>query len=220
MTGALPWTQFIALLLQTVAILITAYFASRGLHAWREQQIGKRKVEVAEEALLATYKVRDALGFIRSPGAFGTEGKSRKRDASEKESAAVQRDMYFVPLERVQNVSDEFAQFQKARLLCEVYFGSDARKPFDAVMSVRWKVIVAARMLISTVGEGIAPKLREEWEERIWAGFSGSGSDPLAEAVDSAVRDIEALCRPRLKSGGDGSGWFQRLRNLAWWERS
>jgi len=192
-------SKFIAPLLQTLAIGVTAYYASRGLYTWREQLIGKRRLEVAEETLLATYKARDALGYIRNPGAWGGEGKSRKRDSSEPETLADQRDTYFVPLERVQKASDDFAQFQKVSLLCEVYFGPDAGKPFAEVMSVRWKVTGAARMLINTVGGRIAPELRETWEASIWAG--AASPDPLAEAVDSAVREIEALCRPYLRSG-------------------
>ncbi len=203
-------SKFFAPVIQTIAIGVTAYFASRGLHAWREQLIGKRKLEVAEETLIATYKVRDALDHIRNPGSLG-EGKTRKRDPSEPDNLGRLRDTYFVPLERIQATSDDFAQFQKARLLCEVYFGPEAGKPFGEVMKVRWKIVVSARMLIDTVGhERVDPKLHERWEADIWAG--AGDPDPLAESVDSAVREIEILCRPNLMGGRYGSGWWRRSR--------
>ena len=52
--------------LQAASIAVTAYFASRGLNAWRQQLAGKRRFELAEEILVATYKVQTWTG-PRSP---------------------------------------------------------------------------------------------------------------------------------------------------------
>ena len=38
--------------LQAVSIALTAYFASRGLNAWRQQLAGKRRFDLAEEILI------------------------------------------------------------------------------------------------------------------------------------------------------------------------
>ena len=205
----------IAPIIQTFAIAITAYYASRGLRAWRWQLIGKRKIEIAEETLVATYKVRSLFYYIRSPGAFGGEGTSRKRADDEKPGLASLKDSYFVPIERIQKTSDDFARLEKARLLCEVYFGARAGDPFDVIMRLNRKVAVSAQMLLVTVGEGLDSSTnRERWEADIWHGASSQGTDPIEAAVDAAVVEIEALCRPHLKSA-DGSQWWQRCRELA-----
>jgi hypothetical protein len=46
---------------------ITAGFAVYGLGTWRAQTAGKRKLELAEEALILFYEARDAVKAIRSP---------------------------------------------------------------------------------------------------------------------------------------------------------
>lgn len=47
-----------ATVLQAVAVVVTAIFASKGLAAWRRQQLGKRRIALAEEVLVAVYKAR------------------------------------------------------------------------------------------------------------------------------------------------------------------
>jgi hypothetical protein len=196
--------KIIATLLQALAILVTAIFASRGLQAWRAQLVGKRKFEIAEEALLAAYKVRNAMSYIRSPGAFGGEGGTRPRSEPESEGIARAKDTYFVPLERMQKTSDDFARLEKMRLLCQVHFGSESAKPFDAILRARHTVAVAARMLINTAGEqGVGGKLREQWQGQIWESYGSGGDsadDAIVKSVIAAVEQIEAMCRPHLKA--------------------
>jgi hypothetical protein len=47
------WLKVAATVLQAISVAVAAFFAILGLNAWRRQLIGKRKVEIAEEALLA-----------------------------------------------------------------------------------------------------------------------------------------------------------------------
>src|SRR5206468_9776871 len=103
--------------LQATSIAVTAGFAIAGLSAWRRQLVGKRKIEIAEDTLVAVYKVRDAFTYLRSSGAFTTEGQSRPNRENETESVRSLRDTYFVPLERMQATSDAFAQLWKPGIL-------------------------------------------------------------------------------------------------------
>ena len=47
-------------LIQTVSIAVTAYFAVAGLRVWLAQMIGKRRFEIAGDAVLAAYRVRES----------------------------------------------------------------------------------------------------------------------------------------------------------------
>jgi len=190
----------IAAVLQAIAIIVTAYFASRGLSAWRRQLIGKRRIEVAEEMLLAAYKAESSLRHVRNPLNFG-EGRSRERDPDERPGVASRKDMYFVPLERIRGLSDELAQLSKVRFLAVVHFGQEAALPFDAIRKAYHEVAVAARMLITSVGE-LAPSdtSKARWEATIWN--IGAEDDPIATGVAKAVRDLETFCRPHLTEGG------------------
>jgi len=197
--------KIVAAALQALAILVTAIFATRGLHAWRGQLVGKRKFEIAEETLLAAYKVKNAMSYVRNPGAFSGEGGTRPRsDAESADDLARAKDVYFVPLERMQKTSGDFAEFEKQRLLCQVHFGADAIRPFDAILGARHTVAVAARMLISTAGDRLVqPGFREQLKGQIWESYSSEGDvskDSITKSVVDAVTEIEAMCRPYLKA--------------------
>jgi hypothetical protein len=189
--------------IQAVSVAITAYFAVKGLNAWRRQLLGKRRIEIAEEALVAAYKVKNAMSYIRSPGSFGGEGGTRPRVEGENEDLARVKDSYFVPLERMQKTSPDFAEFEKMRLLCQVHFGVDATKPFDEILKARHKVVVAARVLISTADDrAVQQGFREQLRGDIWESYGSGGdvvSDAIVKSVTGAVEQIEAMCRPHLK---------------------
>jgi hypothetical protein len=190
-------------LLQAASITVTAIFAILGLQAWRRQIIGQRRIQVAEETLVATYKVKAAMSYIRSSMSFSGEGGSRPRDEHEAEGAARVRDTYFVPVERMQKTSGDFAEFEKMRLLCQVHFESDAAKPFDVILRARHQVAVAARMLVDTAGEqGVRGDFGQQLKGEIWEGYGSGGNpegDPITRSVAEAVAQIEAICRPYLK---------------------
>ena len=83
-------------LIQAVSVAVTAVFAVIGLRAWRRQLLGRRKIEIAEGTLLATYKIKEAMAYIRNPGAL-VGASTRQRQPDESESLARLRDTYFVP---------------------------------------------------------------------------------------------------------------------------
>lgn len=191
-------------LLQAVSVAVTAVFAILGLRAWRQQLIGKRRIEVAEQGLLAAYKVKNAMTYIRSPLSFAAEGVDRTRAAHEEDDVAKAKDTYFVPLKRIQDTSDDFAEFEKARLLCQVYFGDESVAPFDEILQARKKVAIAARMLVDFVGEhGVDRGLYSKLQGDIWEGYSSNGdaaNDAITKSVAGAVAAIEGLCRPHLRA--------------------
>ena len=47
-----------------VAACFGVYLGFQGLEKWRDETIGKRKTELAEQALVAFYEARDVLGWV------------------------------------------------------------------------------------------------------------------------------------------------------------
>lgn len=196
-------------ILQAISVAVTAVFAVLGLRAWRQQLIGKRKIEIAEQALLAIYKVKNALSYIRNPGSMGGEGQSRPGRNDEPEDLARQRDTYFTPLERIQKSNDDFAELEKVQLLCQVFFGHTAARPFKDLVKARHSVRVAATMLLQSIKDQergrLDPKLWERWSAIIWEGYGpvgdgeGEREDEISRSVNAAVAEIETLCRQHLK---------------------
>lgn len=76
MVASLVWSD--RPLVQMVMVLITSFVAVSGLTAWRRQLVGKRKGEIAEQALVSFYKARDVFKWARTPAVLTGEGESRK----------------------------------------------------------------------------------------------------------------------------------------------
>jgi hypothetical protein len=191
------YLQGISGLIEALAVATATGLAIYGYNAWRTQLIGRRKVEVAEKALLATYRARDAFEYIRTPASFIGEGESREKKPEEDKELASVLNLHFVPIERINNNAGVFSELQKVRLLCRVHFGPTAQVPFDSLLTVRHRIIVAARMLGMTArsrvqDERIDPKLRKEWEAAIWSGLDEQ--DALQTMINTAVADVESIC--------------------------
>jgi hypothetical protein len=162
----LCWDDFLRYapsILQAVSITVTALFAIAGLRAWKRQIIGKRRIEVAEEALLAAYKARNAMSYVRNPASFGGEGATRPRREGEDQGIAMARDAEFAPLERLQKANADFAELEKTRLLCEVHFGPEAAEPFNAILESRNAVWIAASTLVGYTEHQRELHLGELW---------------------------------------------------------
>jgi hypothetical protein len=140
-------------IVQALSIAVTAFFASKSLNAWRNQLVGKRRFEVAEETIVAAYKARDALNWIRNPAAWSNEKIDRKPDSYETEEQKKRRDVYFAPIKRILETADDFAQLGKMRHLCQAHFGDEASSAIDEFFKIRSDVSIAANMLIDHVGE-------------------------------------------------------------------
>jgi hypothetical protein len=67
-----------ATIIQAISSAAIAFFAVQGLRAWRRQLVGKRRFEVAEEAVLSAYRVAEKLEWIRNGAAFENEMAARR----------------------------------------------------------------------------------------------------------------------------------------------
>jgi hypothetical protein len=200
----MDWEGFwkiIPSIIQAVSVAATAYFASRSLNAWRNQLIGKRKFEVAEDTIVAAYKARDALDWIRNPGVWSSETIDRPTQEFETESEKRLRDTFFVPIKRIKDTSEDFAQLGKMRHLCQAHFGDEASSAIDEFFKIRNAVSIAANMLIEHVGEPSGDDSNKKfyadlrWE--IWG--TGSDKDKLKPRIDVALQKLSDICTQHLR---------------------
>jgi hypothetical protein len=195
----MQYISVIAIIIQAAAIGVTAYFASRSLRAWRAQLVGKRRFEIAEDTLVAAYKARDAIVWIRNPAVWSNEKIDRPAEPGETEGQKQMRDTYFVHLKRIKDTADEFSQLGKMRQLCKVFFGDEAASAIDVFFEVRNDVALAANMLIDQVGEPIPKESREFFAElkmKIWG--TGGPKDELRPKIDAALETLSRICREHL----------------------
>jgi hypothetical protein len=187
-------------IVQAISIAVTAYFAVKSLRAWRQQLVGKRRFEIAEETIVAAYRVREALEWIRSPASWSGEATDRTKEAGETEAVAQMRDTYFVPLKRIKETSEDFSQLGKTKLLARIHFGEPAEVAIQELIRIRHQVSVAARMLVDHVGDRNGDLDNKFWEKlrwEIWA--TDDENDQLTPKISLTVKKIEEICTPYLK---------------------
>lgn len=176
-----------------LAALGAALAAWKALSAWRDEMLGKRRSELAEDVLAKFYQAEKAISIIRSPvvGTSESEGREREPDETEKESKIL--DTYYVPLARIQSQNELFADLYAKRFRMKALFGPDSEKPFATLDFVLRRIIVAARMLPSVQAN---EKLRGEHEDII---YETKENDELATKMKEALAEIEAICGPELE---------------------
>lgn len=188
-------------LLQTIAVVTAAIVAIVGIKSWRRELLGKRRSEIAEQAIVTASSVKDALIYVRNPFGFKGEGQSRNRINDENENTLEILDQDFVPIERMNKFLDDFSQLKSTKLLCKAHFGDEAIESFDELLRIRSEIISAAqfRMMISGGNGGHSERSNELYVEReklIWDQYE---KDEINPRIEKAVSDIEEYYGKYLK---------------------
>lgn len=187
-------------IIQAVSVAVAAYFAVRSLNAWRDQTIGRRKFEVAEEIIVAAFKAQDALEWIRSPLGWSGEAKDRPKIPGETEGEARQRETYYIPIARIKERSEEFAELARVLHLARAHF-PDAVRSIQELFNIRREINVDAQMLGEMVGEEITDndtkELRIKMRRTIWG--TGGKQDEIAPRIQNAIEMVDEVCGPSMK---------------------
>jgi hypothetical protein len=186
------------------AACVGAYAALRGLHKWQEETTGKRRAEVAEEALCSFLHVRRVFAGVRARTLRINEGSTRKPELHETPELKSQRDRYFAVIERLARAQDQFINLDKLRYTFETYFGKDAAQPFDMIGEVYTTLGSSAEILIQIASAN--PTERDRENEMPLRNALGWGEakrpDDIDKKLDDAVKSIEQVCRPILAERG------------------
>ena len=191
---------------EPLAVIIAALAAIYGIGAWRRETRGKRRMELAEEALAMFYRAGDAIGNIRSPLGFASEGSSRPADPGETPQEKEMRDRAYIHVERCLRYSDLFDSLRAKRYQFMACFGKKAQKPFDDMWMIRNRILVAARQGARArqdmKREGLTPESRqaiiksiEKCERVVW---QEGENDPIDREVEQIIAAMEAICIPVL----------------------
>jgi hypothetical protein len=193
-------------LVQGVSVIVASIAAFFGIKAWHEEFVGKRKLELAEEALALFYQANDVIAFMRFPAGFADERSSRKLEAVETPKQKQIRDDAYVTFERYNLNREIFSRIQALRYRFMAQFGKDSASPFCRLKSVLDALLGAARqwVMLSEIAEHTFSRpesfqkhqLRiEEFEKILWGIDEG---DPISQRVEGIVQEMEQICRPQL----------------------
>src|SRR4051812_5842817 len=132
---------------QSISVILTCAFAIYGIDSWRREFVGKRRMELAEEALALFYQARDAIDAMRSPFGYAGEGTTRKPSEGEDPEDKDALDHAFTLVERYQRHAEMFSRSFALRYRFMAQLGVDAAEPFDGLGRVINELMLASRRL-------------------------------------------------------------------------
>lgn len=189
-----------------------AIVAVKGLSAWKRQLRGKTEYEVGLKVLRAFYRLRDAISLVRHPFMSGGEmayalKEKQKRDGTEKQAIAnpdENRNATAAAYEvRWRFVNEAMSDLQVAIIESEVLWGQEI---INAIAPLRKCVTELTWALREYLNRDVSRELSQgdrEFRQKIhniifWRS-EDNNKDPFTGTVNSSVKMIEDMVRPRLK---------------------
>ena len=200
-----------------LSLLVAACVAAYSIDAWRREHVGRRRIDLAEEALALFYEARDAISHIRSPWAFGHEKLELERGPSESDDQFKARENASVVFYRDEQHRELFSRLRALRYRFIAQFGEEEAEPFDAIWESRNKVLSAARLLARYWPRDHF-RTQQQYDEHLdrigrqeaifWEDLKDE--DPIKPTVDAAVSDMERTCRGIIEGRGTLYGLLNR----------
>ena len=179
----------------TGAAVATACLAYRGISNWIVELRGRTSFEVARGLMLATYKLRDAIAFCRSPVIQGREFPDNYPglDATPEQEHDAFTHVYknrWVP------VFEALQDFDARRLESEALWGSEFRKSTGKLR----QPVIKLHLAIESSYESDSrkdPEFSKSIQSTMFA-LSGAAADQVLQEITTAIDEIENKVRPHI----------------------
>lgn len=192
-------------ILKNISIILASCTAIYGIGSWRREYVGKKRVELAEDALCLFYEARDAIQHIRNPFSRGDEGSTRKAAENETPEQKEAYDRAYVLIERFNAHIELFNKMHVIRYRFMAQFGTDAGKPFEDFRRMLNEIQVSAQALarewakkyryFRTEGQqNTHDEFVKKQENIFWETLPAE--DTIKPRVEKCIDDIETICRP------------------------
>jgi hypothetical protein len=136
-------------------------------------------------------------------GSFGKEGTTRKAESEEPEGAKETKDMYFIPVERLQRHGEFFAGFFAKQFTATAQFGPVVKESFETLAKALNEVYLSSSLLISMVGQPSINdyKVKDSLLDDLWRGRAEAlgREDKIELQIESAISNLEIIFRPVLE---------------------
>lgn len=179
-------------IINTVAIVIAAWIAIKGINDWRKQFQGKRKIELAEEVLALFYEAKDSIRAIRCPLSHQSEGTIRES------KQAIDSAIIYERYEKRQGI---FNKLGSKRYQFKAMFGPEKDKPFEDLNKIIIDILNAADGLSMTQNRSANndnSKNNNDWQKYMSVIYLFMPDDPITPRVNKVISDIDAICQPFL----------------------
>ncbi|KZB99373.1 hypothetical protein AU375_04449 [Methylobacterium radiotolerans] len=183
------------------AAISTATVGWKALNKWRDETVGKRRLEVAEETLSAFYQVQEVIHDARAPMIWASEMVKEEGVPDEVVSNSA-----YGPVRRLRQSFDHIRDLRTKRHRFAALFGREATKPWDEIEAVLNEINAASEAILMLRGEHIPAKdpHAKFYQEQRQILARQMDDDPITPRVGAAVKEIEATCRPIITEWAGG----------------
>lgn len=200
-----------------LAVFYAAHKGSDTFKQWRRQKGEERRIEVAEQILILSYKVKRALESIRSPMMLSgevakVEEKLRESGALDESTGEGKKGNLTTAqgaLMRMDHYKDLWNSLLDITPVAKAIFGDEIEKQLNELWSQRSKIAVAANSYARLPSHDHArtpeqqayqTQHRERLEQTLWFGGDESGVDAIEKAVGAAISKMETTLLPTIRS--------------------
>ena len=167
-----------------------------GLSTWRRQLQGTSEYEVAKNALLATYHVRDAVQAARSPMLYLGKDEVEAGRRLEEEQRIYE--------ERMKRIYEEWAKLRTLALESRVIWGEEAEQLFDPISELIRELRRAIWLHFWLKGAYAGPGVTvDDSPERVEANnqvvYRLEDEDEFSTKLNGATDAIEAFFQRRIR---------------------
>ena len=214
----------IASLVQAFSIFVACWTINAGVGAWRREFIGKRQIELAEQALASFFEVKDAIIYIRNPFLMKSEGSSREHQENESIEEARILDRGYVSIERYALKEKVFSDFNIVKYRYMAAFGSDKEDIFTSIAIELNKIFNAAHTLATiywkrgnqefalSQGNDQYMKDMRHFEEIIWS--INPENNEIGKVLQAAQERMEAVAKSCSQEPMDSYRWLTKPWSL------
>jgi hypothetical protein len=176
---------------EAIAVMASAALGLWTLGAWRRENLGKRKLDLAEETLLAFYDLKQRAIDVRKriDGPAGLKA----GDAFE-----ANRSHYYNRLGWLGSTSLDGDPLLNLRPVFQVYFGFEQAAPIDRLYSVIQPLRGALQEIFTSVPAKNNTLMSKEALLTILGWDDHARPDETDRAIADCVAEMEAICKPVL----------------------
>lgn len=184
-----------------LAAIVTAKIAYKGLQSWSRELKGKADFEIARNLIRSTYKLRDELGYCRSP--WISIGEFPKNYEPSKKTPDGEAKAYsYIYLNRWKPVANTLQEFETQALEAESLWGPEFKPKTDELRQCVRNLQVSIEAFIrNKANDGENFIADQEFKKTVEFEVMEikKNENPLTLRINAAIEAIENEIRPILK---------------------
>lgn len=194
------------------AAVFLAFYAKQGLTVWKEQQLGIKSLDLAQELLAEIFTVEETLRFVISPFVSSSELSAVERVTGESDRDYELRQRYDAVILRYEQHADQFSKVRALAFRARATLGEDVFAAVKELLLLRNEIqraaqraYIAARTVDEVerrmaIGMTVLDGKREAAYTELWEAqkrfWSMEGDETLEKSMEAAV----SICVERLRA--------------------